>query len=205
MQQINGKKSNNSKRVTQAIGLFIFVLLLFSACTKSTERTQLNLSPTPSQGAEGIAGEFHTTQVKPTESIFNFELGEKIELYYYTVNPDSLETEAVSTVVDKDFANEPEELLILVSDSLSDAGYDVAIDSAELNGNLIIVNFEPGTHPVSGLSEQEEKAVLDAIAQSLLDNIAEQNSVVFRVIGGPYQSDNFSFGMDYVYMKNERK
>ena len=132
-------------------------------------------------------------------------MSELVEVFYYTVNPDTYETEAVSSVIKSDVANNPQMLISLIADSLEDAGYEVGIQSAALDGENVVVDFVANTCPVTGLMEEEEKAVLDAIAQSLLDNLAEQSGVVFQIMGDAYESDNFSFGPNYVYMKNHHK
>ena len=111
----------------------------------------------------------------------------------------------MSVVVKSDFTDDPNNLMILIADSLEDSGYEIGISGAEIEGENVVVDFFSGMCPVTGLTEEEEKAVLDAIAQSLLDNLAEQNGVVFRVMGEAYESDNFSFGQYYVYMKNHHK
>ena len=178
----------------------LFVLMLFSTGCSQSDNKEDKLTPTQSPiitQPENITSEL-------TDNNIEFVLSEMKEIYYYTVNPDTLETEAVSAVVES-FSDDPNELIWLICDSLEDAGYEIGIENAKVDGDNVIVNFTSGTCPVVGLSEGEEKAVLDAIAQSLLDNLAEQNGVVFQVMGEAYESVNFSFGQYYVYMKNQHK
>ena len=153
----------------------------------------------------GASSEHSVSVTTPTEQPFEFQLSELEEIYFYTVNPDTFETEAVSSIVKTGYADDPMNLIILIGDSLEDAGYEVGIQSAVIDGENVVVDFMADTCPVTGLTESEEKAVLDAIAQSLLDNLAEQNGVVFQIMGAGYESDNFSFGEYYVYMKNHHK
>lgn len=192
------------KKAQQLLRLPVFCLLLFfmfftTGCSNFGQEEN-RVTPT---GTVLItqAGEPAAT---PTEKI-DFILSELKEIYFYTVNPDTFETEAVSAVVQSDFADDPNELIMLICDSLEDVGYEIGIKSAELDGDNVVVDFYSGTCPVAGLTEAEEKAVLDAIAQSLLDNLVGQNGVVFQVMGEAYESENFSFGQYYVYMKNHHK
>ncbi len=197
------------KKAQQLLRLPVFCLLLFFVlftigCSHSdqeenkvapTETALITQTPPITQAGEAAT---------PTEKI-DFILSEMKEIYFYTVNPDTFETEAVSAVVQSDFAEDPNELILLICDSLEDVGYEIGIKSAKLDGDNVVVDFYSGTCPVAGLTEEEEKAVLDAIAQSLLDNLVEQNGVVFQVMGEAYESENFSFGQYYVYMKNHHK
>jgi len=180
--------------------LLLFLMLFSAGCSHSGPGDE-GLTPTQAPVVTQT-GELAAT---PTDKGIEFVLSEMKEIYFYTVNPDTFETEAVSAVVEGGFADDPSELLLLICDSLEDAGYEIGINSAEIDGDNVVVDFQSGTFPVTGLSEVEEKAVLDAIAQSLLDNLAEQNGVVFQVMGEAYESENFSFGQYYVYMKNQHK
>lgn len=198
MQKRLCRKANQWHKKMPVFSLLLFVSLFFCGCGLSSTHTHPEITPTPFQESQNIVPATPTQQVE-------FVLSEKKEIYFYTVNPESLETEAVSAVVDEEFADEPEELMILVTDSLEDAGYEIEVQSALVDGENVVVDFSADMHPASGLGKQEEKAVLDAIAQSLLDNFVEQRGVVFRIMGEAYESENFSFGLYYVYMKNNHK
>ena len=194
------RKANQWHKKMPVFSLLLFVTLFFCGCGLSGGHIQPKITPTP----PSVQGNQNIVPATPTEQAVEFVLSEKKEIYFYTVNPETLETEAVSAVVDEEFADDPEELMILVTDSLEDAGYEVGIESAVIDGDNVVVDFSADTYPVSGLEKKEEKAVLDAIAQSLLDNLAGQRGVVFRIMGEAYESENFSFGLYYVYMKNNQ-
>ena len=195
------KRTQRKRFGVPAICLLLFVLLSVTGCSSDNNQ---DITPTPTvlpvvtDGAEVITA-------TPTDKAFEVQLSEMQEIYFYTVNPDTLETEAVSVFAKSDFTDDPNNLMILIGDSLEDSGYEVGINGAVIEGENVVVDFFPDMCPVTGLTEDEEKAVLDAIAQSLLDNLAEQKGVVFRVMGEAYESENFSFGQYYVYMKNHHK
>lgn len=195
------KRTQRKRFGVPAICLLLFVLLSVTGCSSDNNQ---DITPTPTvlpvvtDGAEVITA-------TPTDKAFEVQLSEMQEIYFYTVNPDTLETEAVSVFAKSDFTDDPNNLMILIGDSLEDSGYEVGINGAVIEGENVVVDFFPDMCPVTGLTEDEEKAVLDAIAQSLLDNLAEQKGVVFRVMGEAYESENFSFGQYYVYMKNQHK
>lgn len=182
--------------------LLLFLMLFIVGCSSHEDDATKVIPTIPPTVA--LPDFQENTVTTPTQAI-DFELSELVEVFYYTVNPDTYETEAVSSVIKSDVANNPQMLISLIADSLEDAGYEVGIQSAALDGENVVVDFVANTCPVTGLMEEEEKAVLDAIAQSLLDNLAEQSGVVFQIMGDAYESDNFSFGPNYVYMKNHHK
>ena len=200
MQRRLCRKANQWHKKMPVFSLLLFVSLFFCGCGLSAAHTQPEITPTPTP----VQGKQNIVPATPTQQV-EFVLSEKKEIFFYTVNPETLETEAVSAVVDEEFADEPEELMILITDSLEDAGYEIGIQSALADGENVVVDFSADMHPASGLGKQEEKAVLDAIAQSLLDNLIGQRGVVFRIMGEAYESENFSFGLYYVYMKNNHK
>lgn len=197
MKQIFRRKTYFRLQRMPVLCILLFVMLLLTACEQTGQEVP-NVLPTVTPAVENSVP---VAEITPTDKI-DFQLSEMKEIYYYTVNPDSFETEAVSAMVQSDYADQPEELMILVADSLEDAGYEVGVNSVTLDGENVIVDLMTDMCPVIGLTEEEEKAVLDAIAQSLLDNFVQQNGVVFQVMGEAYRSENFSFGQYYVYMKN---
>ena len=200
----NQSYDNSQRRQLRmpVICLLLFLMLFIVGCSSHEDDATKVIPTIPPTAA--LPDFQENTVTTPTQAI-DFELSELVEVFYYTVNPDTYETEAVSSVIKSDVANNPQMLISLIADSLEDAGYEVGIQSAALNGENVVVDFVANTCPVTGLMEEEEKAVLDAIAQSLLDNLAEQSGVVFQIMGDAYESDNFSFGPNYVYMKNHHK
>lgn len=201
MQKRLCRKANQWHKTMPVFSLLLFASLFFCGCNFSTNHSHPIITPTPIPIQENQ----NIVPATPTEQAVEFVLSEKKEIYFYTVNPETFETEAVSAVVDNEFADEPEELMILIMASLEDAGYEIGIQSAKIDGDNVVVDFSADVHLTSGLEEREEKAVLDAIAQSLLDNLVEQRGVIFRIMGEAYESENFSFGLYYVYMKNNHK
>lgn len=198
-QSFNNKVKGHMQMPT--LCLLLFLLFFVVGCSSETsDIVQITPTPVPDVSQENIV-----PVATPTGQAIDIHLSELTEVFYYTVNPDTFETEAVSSIIKSEFATDSQTLIILISDSLEDAGYEVGIKSAEVDGENVVVVFYPDTCPVTGLTEAEEKAVLDAIAQSLLDNLAEQSGVVFQIMGDAYESDNFSFGPNYVYMKNHHK
>lgn len=195
---MRGHKDRISKyRIMKPIMILIVITVSFVACGK-----QINPNPTltPSPTTAPTLS-INVNKPSPTEAI-EFDLNEKKEVFYYTVNPDTMETEAVSAMASKEYQGSPEEIMGMVVDTLEDSGYEIGIDQVFIEGTSVIVSFQAGEEPVSGLFEEEEKAILDAIAQSLLDNLEEYNQVSYRINNGAYESDNFSYQIDYIYMKS---
>jgi hypothetical protein len=89
-----------------------------------------------------------------------------------------------------------------VVESMADETFMIGIDDVDEEGDAIIVSFLDNQPPVMNVGSSVEGEILDAIAQSLLDNLeGEYEKVIFRVMGKAYSSGHFEFGINQVYME----
>lgn len=136
--------------------------------------------------------------VQPTPSV-GFSLSDMTNITYYTLS-EELEMVEVTSVLTENTKMTPEELVAYVTATMEDVSVTVKVREVTTQDTSIIVDFEGDSVPVRYANERLEGAILDAIAQSLLDNFTEYGSIIFRAGGEAYRSDNRSFEMNYVYM-----
>jgi hypothetical protein len=124
-----------------------------------------------------------------------------IDLPIYIVNVDTGEIETKTALVSKDSVLTPELIVDTVIESMADQSIVVGIDSVSTKGDSVIVSFTKDQAPFSDLGASYESAILDAIAQSLTENLADYNKVIYRVEGKAYISGHIELGVDDVYFE----
>ncbi|MDF2951072.1 MAG: hypothetical protein K0S18_655 [Anaerocolumna sp.] len=127
------------------------------------------------------------------------------EIPIYTMNDVTLEVEAAVALVPENTEITPEVIVGLVSDSLADRSVFIGIDSITTENDAVIVSFLSDQPPVVQMGGSVETTILDAIAQSLVDNLDDYSKVIFRVEGGPYSSGHFAYGLNEVYLDSSNK
>ncbi|MDF2609319.1 MAG: hypothetical protein K0R92_793 [Lachnospiraceae bacterium] len=127
------------------------------------------------------------------------------EIAIYTLNDVSLEVEAAVALVPENTEITPEVIVDLVTDSLADRSVFIGIDEITTEKDAVIVSFLSNQPPVVQLGGSVEATILDAIAQSLVDNLDEYTKVIFRVEGSEYTSGHFKYGINEVYLDSSNK
>ncbi len=148
-----------------------------------------------------------TTQDKNTSESAEPDIVEPAatkEIFIYTVNEATQGVESVVALIPQDSEITPELIVDQVTDSLADRLITVGIDEVTAEKDTVIVSFKADQPPLTNVGSSLEKTILDAIAQSLVDNLEESPKVIFRVEGKAYSSGNFSFGLDEVYLDNSK-
>lgn len=133
-----------------------------------------------------------------TPAVTFFPLG-ITNVTYYTLS-EELETVEVTSPLTGNGEMTPQELIDYVTATMEDVAVTVKVDAVTVEDTSIIVDFQEGSVPVRYANTRLESAILDALAQSLLDNFPEYAGVVFRAGGKAYQSENRSFDLNYIYM-----
>lgn len=126
-------------------------------------------------------------------------LPQTMNITYYTLS-DSMENEEATWVLVKDTELTPEMLVHYVTSTMEDVSVDVEVREVCQEGQKLIVDFNEDTAPVKDTESELEEAILDAIAQSVLENFEDIHGVVYRVNGGAYRSDNRRYNIDYIYL-----
>ncbi|MFV0341312.1 MAG: hypothetical protein ACK5JH_00260 [Anaerocolumna sp.] len=129
------------------------------------------------------------------------ELSATIELLIYTLNENTKEVESRVALVSQDTEITPELIVNLVLDSLADGMLNVEVDEVTTQEDAVIVNFNKDYLSVISNDNIIETAILDVIAQSLVDNFVEEYpKVIFKINGEAYTSKQYKFGLNDVYL-----
>lgn len=120
-------------------------------------------------------------------------------MVYYTLSED-LENEEATAVLPSDTVLTAKYIVDYVVESMENVSVYVNISSVTVDGESVIIDFKGDSAPVIDTEPDEEVAILDSISQSILENIDYSKYVIFRVDGNAYQSQNRSFGADYIYL-----
>lgn len=124
------------------------------------------------------------------------------EISIYTINQDTLGVESAVALVPEDVEITPQLIIELVTDSMADKLVEVGIDEVTTKKDTVIVSFKADKPPVTNVGSGLEKTILDAIAQSLVDNLKDYPKIIFRIEGKAYESGHLAYGIDQVYLDN---
>ena len=116
--------------------------------------------------------------------------GEMRELQIYTLSADLENVEAVTALVSAEGDLTPEIIVEVVLEAMADSAYFVEITGIFVKEDRITVDFYKNGPPVTNTNHAVEVAILDAIGQSLLDNLPEYNRISYSIEGEAYQTKN---------------
>ena len=122
-------------------------------------------------------------------------------LGYYTVNSRGVLVRATSIISGKSKVT-PQLITEYVLDSLEDESIILETESITVEDSDCIISFTDSIYDIAAEGLVLETAVLDAISQSILDNIESVAGIIFRINGEAYSTKNLSFKIDAVYMGN---
>ena len=88
-----------------------------------------------------------------------------------------------------------------VVSAMKDEAFFIGVNDVFLQGDMVVVDFRADAAPVIDVGSSVEGTILDAIGQSILDNLSECSGVIFRIEGGPYETGHFEMGIDEVYIR----
>lgn len=128
--------------------------------------------------------------LKPTENM---------ELVVYTVN-NNTEVVPATAAVPKNVEITPQLIVDTVKEAMAETSLMIGIESVTTEGNAVIVSFYSDQPPLVNIGAGYETAILDAIAQSLVENLDDYNKVIYRVEGEAYSSGHIELGIDEVYL-----
>lgn len=179
------------------------LLLMFFTCACGTSNGTVTVIPsTPVPTAPIAVTEAPTASEavpEPTEEpVRPMELKPVV---YYSLNADTFEIEVQKAVVSGSTGVTPEYVLSLISGSMEEIGIEVEYNSAEFMNAAIYIDFNGSSTFLSGVDKMIETNILDASAQSILDNFPGCSNIVFSIDGGPYVTENYSMADDFVYME----
>ncbi len=86
-----------------------------------------------------------------------------------------------------------------VVEAMADKSLQIGIESVTTDADKIIVSFYSDQPPLANVGAGIELAILDAIGQSLIDNLPDYNKIIYQVEKGAYVSGHMVLGIDEAY------
>lgn len=160
------------------IALCICIASVMSACSGPSE------GKTPGEPTPGITS--------GTTLPLQYE-----EVTIYSIDSVSLEKVAITVLMNE---VTPELIVEQVVSAMKDDAFYVEVNDVILKDDAVIVDFKADAPPVVGVGAGVEGAILDAIGQSILDNLSEYSKIIYRIEGGAYETGHFELGIDEVYI-----
>lgn len=122
------------------------------------------------------------------------------EILIYTMDDATNEVGSTVALIPETTEITADLIVNLVVDALADQQVNVGIEEVLVENDRVIVSFYENQPPLVNVGSGTETTILDAIAQSIVDNLTMTPKVVFRVEGKPYESGHYQFGLDEVYL-----
>lgn len=141
----------------------------------------------------------NVTKEDPTPTLIQPTANKKLAIY--TVNSDA-EVEPATAMIPENTEITPQLIVDTVKDTLAENSLMVGIESVTTKGDAVIVSFYSDQPPLSDVGAGYEGAILDAIAQSLTDNLDGSNKIIYQVEGKAYVSGHVELGIDEVYLSD---
>lgn len=138
-----------------------------------------------------------TKEVTPTPAAI--QPSANVDLPIYTVDAEKGDIVPATVVISESSEVTPDLIVDNVIQSLADKSIIVGILDVTTKDDAIIVNFDKDNPPYKDLGSSYEAAILDAIAQSLIDNLDSYNKVIYHVDGGVYASGVYEYEIDEAY------
>ncbi|HHT96910.1 MAG TPA: hypothetical protein GXZ90_03320 [Clostridiales bacterium] len=122
------------------------------------------------------------------------------ELPIYAIDIDSGEMISVISMITENIEITPELIVDKVVEAMEDLSVFIGIDGVDIEDDIVIVNFKADTPPVNNVGSGIEGSILNAIAQSLIDNLEDYNKVIFRIENEAYTTGHIELGYDEIFL-----
>lgn len=170
-------------------GMILLLLAAFAGCRKKKPDSGEELTRQPGNVSVSAA---------PYETITPIET---TEIPIYTISADQKELVAVTALVTKGQEVNEQIVAETVADALADSAFYVEVNQVFVQNGRVTVDFDSAAPPAAKVSRELEELILDAFAQSMIDNIADCNEVSFWTDGKPYKSSHITMEEDSVYLR----
>lgn len=177
--------------------LCICVAFVISGCGKNDRNTP-TITPEPTTPVINMTILPTGTEVQKDEP--TIAPLENLEITIYTLNPDSLEKEAVTVLVTVEDELTPELIVEQVVDAMEDEGFYLGINDIIIDDDSVRIDFKSDAVPVINVGASVEGSIIDILAQSILDNLPQYKKIYISIEGGPYHSGHLEFELDDVYL-----
>lgn len=176
------------------IGIILCCLLMLSGmigCGNKSEKKTPSVTNAPDSFIMLTPSTGDSLTVAPSKTT---------ELPIYTISGDLTELTAVTALVSEETITE-QIVTDAVVEALEGSLIYVKVNNVFYKDNVVTVDFDAMSPPVSQVGASIEGLILDAFGQSLLDNVPGCKGISFTVDGGMYSSGHFEFAPDEIYMR----
>ena len=198
-----------------ALMLILIAIFLFTGCSnikfstfkntdESNKKTENNDDITnidTSNDTKEVESNNDDSENSNTPSPTVIQSVKNIELLIYVVNS-STDLDPVTALVPGDSDITPQLIVDTVVDSMADQSLVIGIESVTTQDDTVIISFYSNQPPLSNVGSGLENAILNALAQSITENLEDYNKGIYRVEGGPYISGHIELGVDEVYFED---
>lgn len=190
--------------------IMLLGIFLLTGCNKLSYNnasdegnSSVTVVPDDSQSDMKDATNITPTTEPDSNSKANATTAAQQELPIYTVDTQggSGNIMPVTALVPGDSELTPEFIVDKVVESLADQSIKIGIDSVTTKKNAVIVSFIKKEAPYQNMGSEYEINILNAFAQSLIDNLKDCEKVIFRIEGKAYESGSLEYGIDEPYME----
>ena len=178
--------------------LAVCMLFWLQACGDGEHKTDITKKPTQSPTPTAMPT---VTPHAETHVTIPLAHGEMRELQIYTLSADLENVEAVTAHVSVEVDLTPEIIIGVVLEALADTAYFVEVTDISIKDDMIVVDFDKEGPPVTNTHHTVEVAILDAIGQSLLDNLSAYNRISYSIEGEAYQTKNIELALGESYIE----
>lgn len=161
--------------------------------------TKIDASKQDKADSDDTNNESSTDSELPTPT--TIQPVENVELVIYVVNS-STNLDPVTALIPADSELNPKLIVDTVVDSMADQSLTLGIESVTTQDDTVIISFYSNQPPLSDVGSGLETAILDALAQSITENLDDYNKIIYRVEGGPYISGHIELGIDEIYFED---
>lgn len=179
------------KNKIKILMLFLSMFLLLGGCKKHDNIEENLIKPDDNYDEQINNKDDEASEVEPVQSK---------ELPIYTIDIDSGDTVLVVSLISSEEEVTPELIIDKVIDAMEDISLLVGIYNIEEENDTIIVSFKSDMAPVENVGSGTEVAILDAIAQSLMENLDNYNKVIYRIEDEAYSTGHMELDFDEIYL-----
>lgn len=179
---------------------FLLVGLLLLSCSSFLFGCKTDTPPSGVEVTKAPTVTVAPPSVTVTEVPGDEHPGGLIRVTYYTVNASNASIKSAMVIVGSRLEVTPKKLVDLVVDSLSDQSVILSVDDISVEDGNCIISFTDSIVTLAARGDHLEDAILDACAQSVLDNIPDCKSVMYRINGEAYVTSGHTFSKDHIYL-----
>jgi len=208
-----GRSNKKYILILMLVGIFLltgcdkFSFHIFNASNEEETVSPSEISSDNTEGNEKVAADLTTdTDSVTTETTTPTPIPilpvANIDLPIYSVNVDTREVETKTALIPEGSEITPELIVTTVVDAMADNNIMVGIENVTTEDDTVIVSFYKDKAPLAEEGSSYETAILNAIAQSLIDNLDDYHKVVYRVEGKAYISGHVELGINEIYFQD---